>query len=383
MAEVVLETRDRIIFSLILSVIIVTGCFANVIVLWVLAREKQLRRNIATMFLINLLIIDLSNLILVMPFSLAAVLSTTWYPPRALQQLNAFLGTSVELVAMLALAVISLDRLVAVMKPLAYKARMTICKATQCNVYIWSQAVLFSFLPIPLTWYTFNGRYMACTFLSSSGQSSFYVFMAFLITCNFILSLCVILATYLYIFRVARSHNRRISRAILPARIFNLTGGGTDNSRKETFRQREIRTATKILCVIGAFIICHLPYACLRIVELCRLNDEVYANIPPALTIATKWAAYSKSSFNPFIYFLQQKRFREAFVKLFRQSSRCSNSNETKNSLRKSAKNTLKVSPEFFTTRTIHNEVSTRGDTVDNQGKLSSIQQTLVQVFKA
>lgn len=360
--SVTLESSERVIFSLMLSLIIIVGCTANIIVLWVLSREKQLRQhNIATVFLMNLLVIDLSNLTLVMPFSLATVISSTWHPPAALQKLNAFLGTTVELSAMLTLAVISLDRLVAVMKPLAYKARMTVCKANQCNVYIWSQAILFSFLPIPLGWYSFNSRYMSCTFLSTSEEASFYVFMAFLLLCNFVLSLCVILTTYLYIFRVARSHNRRISRALIPKRIFNLSTVNSDHSRNETFRQREIRTATKILFVIGAFITCHLPYATLRILELCRMNDS-YTYVPITVTIATKWAAYAKSSFNPFIYFLQQKRFRGALIRLFRyhtQGKRLTN-NKTGHSKGKISMivKSIRVVPESCT-KTFNNDVST------------------------
>ena len=217
-----LDEHDQIIFTACLGIIIFVGTLANAVVLCILIREKQLRRNIAIIFLLNLLIIDLANLLLVMPFSLASIASLSWQPPSGLQKLNGFLGTSVELASVLALAVISLDRLAAVMKPLAYKARMTTCKAIQCNVYVWTQAILFSFIPIICSWYSFNHRYFSCTFLSYSSDVGFYVYVAFLITCNFILSLCIILATYLYIFRVARSHNRRISRAILPANIFNL-----------------------------------------------------------------------------------------------------------------------------------------------------------------
>jgi len=307
---------EQVIFAVVLGLVITIGSFANLVVLCVLIKERQLRRNIASIFLINLLIIDLVNLLLVMPFSFSSVISLSWRPPPGLQKLNGFLGTSVELASMLALAVISLDRLAAVMKPLAYKARMTICKAAQCNIYVWVQAIAFSFVPVVCGWYTFNTRYLACTYMSYSQEIGFYVYMALLISCNFALSLCIILATYLYIFRVARSHNRRISRAILPVNIFNLS----DNSRRESFRQREIRTASKILFVIGAFIICHLPYACLRIIELNTRDRTHYVEQSMTVSVATKWASFSKSSLNPFIYFLQQKRFRKAFLRLFWQS---------------------------------------------------------------
>ncbi|XP_066930514.1 G-protein coupled receptor 26-like [Clytia hemisphaerica] len=325
-----LQTSNQIIFAVFLGAIILIGTLANIVVLCVLVKERQLRRNIASIFLINLLIIDLTNLVFVMPFSFVAIVSASWRPPVALQKLNGFMGTSVELASMLALAVISLDRLAAVMKPLAYKARMTICKASQCNIYIWVQSIVFSLVPVFCNWYTFNQRYLACTFYSYSEETGFYIYTAFLISCNFLLSLCVILATYLYIFRVARSHNRRIARAILPVNIFNMN----QKSRHESFRQREIRTASKILFVIGAFVICHLPYACLRILELKEQNTDHLESISMTLSVASKWASFSKSSFNPFIYFLQQKRFRKAFSRIFQPSKSSLNSNFSKRSSR-------------------------------------------------
>ena len=306
---------NRVFFSVSLGCIILIGGAFNLSVLRILTKEKKLRKNIPSNFLINLLVIDLINIFTVMPFSLVSMVKPSWEPPAGLQKLNGFLGTIVELASMLALAIISLDRLAAVMKPLEYKARMTTCKAVQFNSYVWIQSVLFALIPVFCGWFVFNERYSACTLLSQSDQEGFYVFMGFLISCNFLLSLGIIVATYLYIFRVARSHHRRIFRAILPNNIFTLK----NQSRHESFRQREIRTASKILLVIGAFIVCHLPYASLRMMELNRNRNLLH--ISKTFSISTKWASFSKSSLNPFIYFLQQQRFRKAFARLFKSSS--------------------------------------------------------------
>lgn len=311
--------NERIYFALSLGCIISIGGIFNLSVLRILGKEKKLRKNVPSYFLINLLLIDLINIFLVMPFSLVSMAKPAWEPPPSLQRLNGFLGTTVELASMLALAIISLDRLVAVMKPLEYKARMTVCKSIQCNSYVWTQAILFSLVPVFCDWFVFNQQYSSCTLLSQSDESGFYVFLGFLISCNFLLSLCIILATYMYIFRVARSHHRRISRAVLPSNIFTL---GNTQARHDSFRQREVRTATKILFVIGAFIICHLPYACLRMMELSKNSNLLH--VSKTFSIATKWASFSKSSLNPFIYFLQQQRFRKAFARLFKSSKNSS-----------------------------------------------------------
>ena len=80
-------------------------------------------------------------------------------------------------------------------------------------------------------------------------------------------------------------------------------------------RQREIRTASKMLIVIGAFIVCHLPHAITRMLDVLRRHslDDVSINV----TVATKWLSFAKSALDPFIYFVLQRRFRKTLAKSF------------------------------------------------------------------
>lgn len=330
-----LTETERVLFSACLSIIIIVGGTANIFVLYVLYREKSLRRNIAIVFIINLIIIDLCNIIFVMPVSLAAVSSQRWRISEGLKDAASFVALMIELVSMLALAAISLDRLAAVMKPLAYRARMTVNKALQLNSYIWFQAIAFAFVPLLASWYIFNERYKSCTLISYSTKVGFYVYIVCLIGLNFVFSLVVILVTYFYIFRVARSHSKRIAHAVLPKSIFSMS---KTKIRRESFRHREVRTACKILFVTGAFIVCHVPYAIIRIVELSRQRN--HDSLPHTLTIASKWASYSKSSFDPFIYCLLQKRFRKAFMKLLFRKHNSTNLNRSLQSDRRSTRET-------------------------------------------
>ena len=309
-----LSSGERYLLVTILMIIIFVGGIPNLIISWVLYKERHLRKNIATVFLMNLLVIDLLNLLFVMPFSTISVVKGHWQFSEAFMKFNAILGTTVELVSMLALAIISLDRLAAVMKPLVYRARMTTYKATQLNVYVWVQGIFFSLFALPLDWYIYNTHYGACTFISKTKNIGFYIFMTCFFVCNFVFSLCVILTTYFYIFRVARLHSKKIACAIQPAKLFGLDNVN-DQGRRESFRQRELRTASKILFVITAFIICHLPYALTRSYDLI-VSYEQFSNVPQVFTILSKWASFAKSAFDPFIYFLLQKRFRRAFSKI-------------------------------------------------------------------
>lgn len=312
-----LTSKEEVIFGAVLGFVIVIGSLTYILVVWVNYRDRKLRQNIANIFLYNLLTIDMANLLLVMPFSLSSI-NGKWKFSKEWAKVNAFLGTYFELASVLALAIISLDRLAAVMKPFLYRARVTRCKAVLVTVLTWCQASVFSLVPVPLGWYEFNKRYMSCTFKSQINEMSFDIFFIILMVCNCLFSLIIIIGTYWYIFRVARSHRKKIAIAIIPG-IFNNV---KDKVNYESTRLREIRTACKIMIVIGTFIVCHLPYLSIRLLELSMYSID---NVAYNITVATKWLSFSKSGLDPFIYFLLQKKFRKSFAKLLSRRTRRSN----------------------------------------------------------
>ena len=298
-----------------------TGSVMNLLVLVVLWKNKTIRQHIASVFIANLALIDLLNLAFVMPFSVETILKGEWIYNDTLCQMNGMFGTLFSLASILTLAVISLDRYAAVMKPLTYRARMTPSHAIQMTVYVWIQASVFAFAPAFKTWFVMNMRYSSCSFPSGQISTSFMVYMCTSVIMNIGLSLVIILVTYFCVFRVARSHSRRIAVAVIS--VFTTEHR---KLRKETVRQREARTAVKISFVIGAFLVCHLPYSIVRTLELVGHSSSVYS-LPQMFLISIKWTVYLKSAVNPFIYSLLQKRFRRALVELFTSTRRGSNTN--------------------------------------------------------
>ena len=306
-----MDIEQRIVFTIILSTIILAGSIMNILVLVIICKNKPIRQHIASVFIANLAVIDLLNLMFVMPFSAQTVANGAWIHSDTLCKANGLFGTLFSLASILMLAVISLDRWAAVMKPLAYKARMTVSYAVQMTAYVWIQASIFAIIPVGKTWYISNMRYFSCDFPSGPVSTGFMTYMCTSIVLNIGLSLVIILVTYFYVFRIARSHSRRIAVALV-----SVFAREHRRIRKETVRQREARTAIKISFVIGAFLICHLPYSIVRTLELLGTTSAVFS-LPPVFLVSIKWSVYLKSAVNPFVYSLLQKRFRRALIELF------------------------------------------------------------------
>ena len=300
----------RVLFALILSVIITTGSVMNLLVVVVIYKNKSIRQHIASLLIANLAVIDLLHLLFVMPFSAETLANGEWTHSKITCKVNGFFGTTFSLASILMLAMISLDRWAAIMKPLLYKARMTTSHAVKMDLYVWVQAAIFAAAPLPHKWYISNMHYGSCDFPSIIKDRSFTAYMCCSMALNIFVPLVIILVTYFYVFRIARSHSRRIAIALV-----SIVAVEHEKVRKETIRQRETRIATKIFFIILAVMVCHLPYSIIRLLEMCM--PSTILSLPQAFLVSMKWLVYLKSAVNPFLYSLIQKRYRTALIELF------------------------------------------------------------------
>ena len=313
-----LSTVEVFVFALTLLAMTLAALVMNFLVCLVVYRSKELRRQISSVFVVNLAVCDFMMAVFAMPYSFGAVLANSWPFGHFWCQTTAFWNMVLSLAAVLTLAVISVDRYIAVIKPLQYRAKMTVQRALGMITFVWAQAAVFSFVPIAFSgWYEFNQRYYTCTFPSYLHEVNYLVFSAATYAANAGLSLIVMLITYYRIFNVAKLHSRRIGHAVITAVNFGRPVRGGPMAT-ETSRQREFKAARKILFVIGAFICCIAPYTVLRLLELCGKG----LSLKHSVTISLRWFAFLKSAIDPFIYGLLQRRFRRALVELFLGSQR-------------------------------------------------------------
>ena len=310
----ILTKAEVFAYALTLFLMTLAALIMNFLVCLVVYRSKELRRHISSVFIVNLAICDFMMALFAMPFSFGAVIADQWPFGSFMCQITAFWNMVLSLAAVLTLASISLDRYVAVIKPLQYRAKMTIQWALMMISFVWFQATLFSLVPIGFEWFEFNTKYYFCTFPSSPHAfgTNYMVFALATYVANVGLPLAVMLLTYYRIFNVAKLHSRRIGHAVITTVNFAPAVRGAALST-ETSRQREFKAARKILFVIGAFVCCIAPYTTVRLLELGQKDFKISYKI----TIALKWIAFFKSSIDPFIYGLLQRRFRFALLELF------------------------------------------------------------------
>ncbi|XP_053934621.1 D(3) dopamine receptor [Cuculus canorus] len=100
--------------------------------------------------------------------------------------------------------------------------------------------------------------------------------------------------------------------------VRSLSGGRTVSSLKLAHQQPRLiqlreRKATQMLAIVlGAFIVCWLPFFLIHI-----LNAHCPScHVPPGLYSASTWLGYVNSALNPIIYTTFNTDFRKAFLKI-------------------------------------------------------------------
>lgn len=305
-------SAEKALFGVSVVLMIITSLIMNFLVCFVVYRDRLLRHQFSSVFIVNLAICDLLMALLAMPFSFGALVYSSWPFGGVACHLSGFANLILGISAILTLAMISVDRFYAVIKPLKYRAKMTMQKALCSIVCVWIQAMIFSIVPAVCRWYVFNERYLFCTFNSVFRHKTEIGFTSFLYLINFGFPLVVMLVAYYKIFKIARRHSQRIAPAVFSLGTFGMVN--FVSLRKETGRQREAKAARKILVVIAAFLCCNAPYTIIRLLELTKSSN---LNLPYSVTIAAKWVNFLKSSLNPMIYGLLQRRFRNALSSIF------------------------------------------------------------------
>lgn len=298
-------------FSLTIFFMNAAALVMNFLVCLVVYRSKELKRHISSVFIVNLAVCDFMMAVFAMPYSFGSVILNRWPFGSFWCQCTAFWNMLLSIAAILTLATISIDRYIAVIKPLQYRAKMTIQWALVMICVVWVQSTVFAIAPIGMGWYSFNSLYFVCTFPSDLQDLRYIGYTVTTYASNVGISLVIMLSAYYKIFGVARLHSRRIGHAVISA--IHLAPGIRGTMSTESSRQREFKAARKILFVIGAFICCVAPYTAARILEISLGRQPLSHRV----TISLRWVAFLKSSIDPFIYGLLQRRFRRALLELF------------------------------------------------------------------
>lgn len=341
----------KVLLAAALSMLAVASAGVNVLVIASILATRKLRSP-ANLLICSLAVTDLLVSALVMPVSIVYLSAGSWRLGALVCHL--WLGVDVTCCtcSILHLAAIALDRYRAVTDPVEYARKRTPRRALLTVAAVWLLSVLVS-LP-PLVWRRQDGGSGPSQCLIEHDHVAFTVYSTL---GAFYVPLVLLLVLYYRIYRAAQTlQNRRRSRGgrqpqstvssvVLPAEASGSVDGSgsgllspvtlspTERSFSEPFSEgdprrapplrpvpprrppgvaRERRAALTLGLILGAFVVCWLPFFLKEVIS----NSCPSCHTPAALADALTWLGYLNSLINPLIYTIFNQDFKKAFKRL-------------------------------------------------------------------
>lgn len=283
----------------LLTVLIIAG---NLTVIFVFHCAPLLHHYTTSYFIQTMAYADL----LVGLSCLVPTLSLLHYPAGVQEpitcQVFSYVISVLKSVSMACLACISVDRYLAITKPLSYNQLVTPCRLRGCITLIWVYSSLV-FLPSFFGWGKPGYHGDIFEWCAHSWPTS-ALFTGFVVCLLYAPAALVVCFTYYHIFRICQQHNREISerRARFPSQEMEAGDGGGGGHHGGHGPDR--RYAMVLFRITSVFYMLWLPYIIYFLLESSHVLDS------PALSFITTWLAISNSFCNCVIYSLSNSVFR-------------------------------------------------------------------------
>ncbi|MBN3323766.1 GP101 protein, partial [Atractosteus spatula] len=310
--------------ALILA-ILCASLFGNVLVLLVFHRKPQLL-HVANRFVLNLLLADLLQTVLVMPFAIATAVPGVWPLDARLCQALVVLMHLFAFAGVNTIIVVSVDRYLAIIHPLSYPTRMTPHLGTNLIALTWLLSVLQSTPPL-YGWgaIAFDRRHSLCTVVWSSS----YSYSSLVSTSSFWVPVCIMLGCYWMVFRAARRQNALVhptqaashGGTLAPAGAPGpgqqqplpdgpLSAGYPTKTRHRKFHYH-CKAAKVVFVIMSSYIFSMGPYSILGTISINPSNS-----VPPWLTSLALILFFLQCCIHPYIYGYMHRSVRKEFLAL-------------------------------------------------------------------
>ena len=320
---------------LLLTVLIISG---NLVVIFVFHCAPLLSQHTTSAFIQTMAYADLLVGVSCLFPSLSLLHHLQGLDPKLACQVFGYMVSVLKSVSMVSLACVSVDRYIAITRPLTYASQVTPCRVRCCIVLIWLYSALV-FLPSFLGWGKpgYHGDVVEWCAVEWRTSPAFTSFIVALLYAPATLTVCF---TYANIFKICRQHTREISERHARYRPQQLQGPGLtvgsvvkDNSPAEhgqfphlsqpqnlqhhqpqyqepTSTYPDKRYAMVLFRITSVFYILWLPYILYFLLE----SGGIYHH--PAASFLTTWLAISNSFCNCLIYSLSNSAFRKGLKRL-------------------------------------------------------------------
>nr|UYI00195.1 octopamine receptor beta-2R-like protein [Neoseiulus barkeri] len=317
--------------SVVLISIILTAIFGNLLVVTSVIRHHKLRVT-TNYFIVSLALADTLVALFAMTFNASFTITGTWLFNQLVCDFWNSCDVLFSTASIMHLCCISVDRYYAIIKPLEYPTKITTRRVFIMLALAWTVSLLISFLPIFTGWYTTEGHRQwqaehpnECVFKVNKYYAIISSSISFWIPCS------VMLFTYWRIYLEATRQEKMLCKTQMgpgggehqvihapPHRNSHgaddtESGQSTPTKRNITKMKREHKAAKTLGIIMGAFILCWLPFFLWYVTtSLCEPTD---CPCPEIVVDLLFWIGYINSSLNPIIYAYFNRDFRMAFKK--------------------------------------------------------------------
>ncbi|XP_065115942.1 5-hydroxytryptamine receptor 2B [Paramisgurnus dabryanus] len=343
--------------ALLILLVIIPTIGGNILVILAVSLERKLQ-NATNFFLMSLAVADLLVGVLVMPIALVAVLfHSRWPLPDFLCPIWLFLDVLFSTASIMHLCAISLDRYIAIKKPIHHSQFKSRAKALAKIAFVWLISIGIA-IPIPIKGLqvsnypniTFNTNHTCL--LSPEGFGDFKVFgsltaffipLAIMMIINLLTIQVLRKKAYLLRSRATRSTISTVvqQEPSVPSpseKLFILEGNknnriqssvNSDNPitsndvpfrRMSTIGKRSMQNlsneqrASKVLGIVFMlFVVMWCPFFITNVTSV--LCKGCNSNLVEQLLDIFQWVGYVSSGINPLVYTLFNRTFRQAFTR--------------------------------------------------------------------
>ncbi|EDX12528.1 GD20216 [Drosophila simulans] len=313
--DLVLSWQGIILIAVFATFIVVTVIGNTLVILAILTTRRL--RTITNCFVMSLAVADLLVGIFVMPPAVAVHLIGSWQLGWVLCDIWISLDVLLCTASILSLCAISVDRYLAVTRPLTYsRKRRSKRLALIMILIVWLLALAITCPPM-LGWYEPGRRDLReCRYNQNEGyvifsaMGSFFIPMAVMIYVYARIS-CVIASRHDNMTDIS-VHNKA---GVTTTSTSGNTGANTNSkslSNRITSLKKENKTTQTLSIVVGGFIACWLPFFINYLITPFLAEHQASQMLAKALT----WLGWFNSAINPFIYAFYSVDFRAAFWRL-------------------------------------------------------------------
>ncbi len=308
------DVLENALVAVVILLLLLASVIGNLAVLVAVYTNRHLRDELSSVFIVNLSFTDLASALTVILTSFVAVCADYWPMGQVVCDIVCMANYCFIIVSMLTLSFISVDRYIAVVRPLCYHRMVNKTKVHLMIAYSWFQGMAFSVVPVIYRWVKYDYWEGTCAIQwhQQRDQTLRYVITAFVVC--FLFPSIILVVCYSQVVKTAKSTIIMIApvtysdhgQGDIPDQ-----GHGQGQSMKYTTSYKAIYG---LLVVVVAFFVCMAPFSVTKLYKVSVSHDNVLKNY---VSLVSSVIAYMSSALNPLIYGIFRKDFRTAFKLLF------------------------------------------------------------------